>query len=190
MADSSSLERKPNEVLLAATAERLIDAGIPLDRCRVAMYTLHPETGSLLFDWDRQGNRIESGSRVEIAFSEDETEEWKASPLRHMMATGTQRLRRRLTGPDAVLDFTTFEEFRDQGFTDYYACMYGGGEALKLIQAGERSCGALLRWSTRHPDGFSDTDIAFIDSIVPALTTAIQAHVDQEASGRRSWVRV
>lgn len=175
-----SWEQKPNEELIAATAERLVAAGVPLDRCRVAMYTLHPEIGSLLFDWDRATNRPVAGQRQEIAYSIDESEEWKASPLRHMMATGTLRMRRRLTGPEAELDFPTFVEFRDEGFTDYYACMFGGTEALRLIKAGERSCGAILRWSTRHPDGFSDADIAFIDAIVPALTSAIQAHADQE----------
>jgi adenylate cyclase len=173
-------EKAPNEALVAATAERIVEAGVPLDRCRVAMYTLHPETGSLMFDWDRAENAALSGRRHEIAYSAGESDEWKASPLRHMMATGTMRLRRRLTGPDAKLDFTAFEEFREEGFTDYYACMFGGAEALRLIREGERSCGALLRWLTRHPDGFSDHDIAFIDSIVPALTSAIQAHLDQE----------
>ncbi|UUX51341.1 adenylate/guanylate cyclase domain-containing protein [Nisaea acidiphila] len=175
-----SWEKVPNEQLIAATAERLVEAGIPLDRCRVAMYTLHPEVGSLLFDWDRAGNLPETGRREEIAYTRDESEEWKASPLRHMMATGTLQMRRRLTGPGAQLDFQALVDFRDEGFTDYYACMFGGTEALRLIKEGERSCGAILRWSSRHPDGFSDRDIAFIDAIVPALTSAIQAHLDQE----------
>ncbi|MEO9904501.1 adenylate/guanylate cyclase domain-containing protein [Nisaea sp.] len=173
-------EKAPNEALVAATAERIVEAGVPVDRCRVAMYTLHPETGSLLFDWDRAENAPQSGHRHEIAYSDGDSEEWRASPLHHMMATGTMQFRRRLTGPDAKVDFPVLAEYHDEGFTDYYACMFGGKEALKLIRDGERSCGALLRWLTRHPDGFSDHDIAFIDSIVPALTSAIQAHLDQE----------
>ena len=173
-------EKAPNEALLAATAERIVAAGLPLDRCRVAMYTLHPETGSLMFDWDRAENAPQSGHRHEIAYSDGNSDEWKASPLHHMMATGTMRFRRRLAGPDAELDFPALTDFHAEGFTDYYACMFGGKEALRLIRDGERSCGAMLRWLTRHPDGFSDYDIAFIDSIVPALTSAIQAHLDQE----------
>jgi adenylate cyclase len=175
-----SWEKVPNEQLVAATRRSAVAAGLPLDRCRVAMYTLHPETGSLMFDWDRADNRPDTGLRHEIAYSKDESEEWKASPLRHMMATGTMKLRRRLTGPEAELDFPALAEFRDEGFTDYYACMFGGRDTLRLIREGERSCGAILRWSSRHPDGFSDRDIALIDAIVPALTSAIQAHVDQE----------
>ena len=173
-------EKAPNEALVAATAERIVAAGLPLDRCRVAMYTLHPETGSLMFDWDRAENAPQSGHRHEIAYSDGNSEEWKASPLHHMMATGTMRFRRRLAGPGAELDFPALTDFHAEGFTDYYACMFGGKEALRLIREGERSCGAMLRWLTRHPDGFSDHDIAFIDSIVPALTSAIQAHLDQE----------
>lgn len=175
-----SWEKAPNERLVAAAAERLVEAGIPIDRCRVAMYTLHPEIGSLMFDWDRATNEASAGERNEIAYTSSESEEWKASPLRHMMATGAMQFRRHLTGPQAVLDFPVLEDMRDEGFTDYYACMFGGPEALRLIKDGERSCGAILRWATREPDGFSDAHIAFIDSITPALTSAIQAHLDQE----------
>ena len=44
---------------------------------------------------------------------------WSKSPFFHMIEHGIPALRRRLDGPDAVLDFGVLNDIRGQGNTDY-----------------------------------------------------------------------
>ena len=74
------------------------------------------------------GRRAETEELLVVHGVRD-TDYYLASPMRPVFEEG-KPVRRRLTGPDAQLDYPMLQELRDQGLTDYLA--------LPLIQPGER----------------------------------------------------
>ena len=101
----------------------------------------------------------EQGTEVyEAPFRFLEEAEYRKSPVVHIYATGAP-IRRRLGGPGARYDFAVLEDFRQQGATDYYASPlhFTNGEIH------------VATFTTKHPDGFSDSDVASLELIVPPL---------------------
>jgi adenylate cyclase len=74
-------------------------------------------------------------------------------------------VRRRLTGPDAQLDFPMLLELRDEGLTDYLA--------LPVVAPGERYGAATF--ATDRDSGLTDDEIRFLHSLVPQLALHVEA---------------
>ncbi|MDA0241239.1 MAG: adenylate/guanylate cyclase domain-containing protein, partial [Proteobacteria bacterium] len=103
--------------LLEKCSLRLGAAGLPLSRTNIGFQILHPLYQAESHTWYRQ-----SGMEPPTHFSSgaDSMEEaWRRSPAFHMIENRIPVMRRRLTGPDAILDFEFLEEMRNQGGTDY-----------------------------------------------------------------------
>src|SRR5271166_4806096 len=111
--------------------QRLVGAGMPLWRAFAGMKTLHPQWGGYGYTWWRRLNAIqpqqfERGDEYEQGILE--------SPIGSLVRLGEARaatasgeaaepwlhLRRRLTGPDAQLDFPSLKELAAAGATDYF----------------------------------------------------------------------
>ena len=153
------------EALVGGFCERLAAAGIPLWRGFVGMRTLHPSIDAVACTWLR-GSGIESQS---IAHESVNSEQWKQSPLYHMMESKTFTLRRRLEGPDAELDFPMLRELRAQGATDYLA------RIIPFHVAGieDRRTGVIASWASDKPGGFSDADLAVLNRLQPRLALSL-----------------
>ncbi|MDP7242223.1 MAG: hypothetical protein QF639_05615 [Rhodospirillales bacterium] len=83
-------------------------------------------------------------------------EGWKQSPFYHMIETGIPYLRRRLAGPQAVLNFSVLKKFRASGGTDYlaYHVRFVDEENLQTYEHG-----MIGSWTTDRRSGFADHDI-------------------------------
>ena len=95
--------------------QRLVLGGLPLWRASAAMRTLHPQWGGYSYLWQRDLNAIEPS---QFERGEDRREVWLTSPFAFLVAQAQIRsghpdpwlhLRRRLTGPEALLDFPVLE---------------------------------------------------------------------------------
>src|SRR5215472_245820 len=112
--------------------QRLVAVGMPLWRAFAGMKTLHPQWGGYGYTWWRRLNAIqpqqfERGDEYEQGISN--------SPIGSLIRLGETRagtssggetdpwlhLRRRLTGPEAQLDFPSLAEYAAAGATDYFA---------------------------------------------------------------------
>jgi class 3 adenylate cyclase len=93
------------------------------------------------------------------------------SPIRVLHA-GATRLRRRLTGPHARLDFPILRELAAEGGTDYLAV------PVRFTSGGQ----AYVSWVSNQPHGFSDPDVAVLLGALPALALRleIQARIEEE----------
>ena len=143
----------PQDVL-ADLCDRLVRLGIPLWRVGVFVRTLHPQIMGRRFLW-RPGE--------EVAVSDAPYETMKAddflrSPVVHVYGTG-KPLRRRLVDPDCPIDFPVLREFQEEKITDYLASplIFTNGEIH------------VATWSTREADGFSDAEVAAIETVVAPL---------------------
>ena len=143
-------------------------AGIPLLRAHVAFRTLHPLFNAMGLNWTPdQGLAVWTFQRDESGSGP-----WLRSPPYHLIKTGKSFLRRRLTGPEAVLDFPILEEFRDQGATDYLVYL--------VIFDPEMETGIWGSWTTARPSGFSDADIRALQRIQRRFAVALKVTIKDQ----------
>lgn len=151
--------------MIAAVCERLVDAGLPLSRFGIFIRTLHPEIFGRNFIW-RQGQEVEIGT---VDFEILETPEFARSPLRIVFEQGLEA-RGRIDDPDSRR-FPFLDDLRAEGATDYIAV------PMPFLDGSIHA----TSWTTRHPRGFSDDDIAAIRTIMAPL-----ARVSEIISLRRT----
>jgi adenylate cyclase len=163
--------------IVGECCDRLLAAGIPLWRAFVSFRVLHPKFATLTFIW-RRGERSGSVERIETlhgeAFSSDD---WKQSPMNHMLTTQIPFLRRRLTGEEALLDFPVCRDLRDQGASDYVAWMI---PFARDDEPGPHMDGVIGSWSTDRPSGFSDPEIRSLMRIQRRLVVSLKVQIKQQ----------
>ena len=86
--------------------------------------------------------------------------QWQRSPMKHMLETNISVLRRRLTGPGALLDFEILKDLAKEGYTDYLVMATRALRPLDLFRddcpprhvrdLGVRSAGRLHRRRPRR----------------------------------------
>ena len=165
--------------LLQGFCERLVAAGIPLQRAHAAQRALHPVFGAVGFDWQRDARRA---IREDYTRASESNDWWLASPFYHMLRTGTLELREHLFDGKDASRFPLVEEFRAQGATDYFASMIHFRQAAigRGADPDETPEGMISSWTSDAPKGFSDRDIDAIKELLPVLALALKS-----ASGHR-----
>ncbi len=153
---------------LAELCARLIDCGIPLWRVAVFLRTLHPQVIARRFLW-RPGTEVEVN---EYPFDIIDTGEFRNSPVARVYATG-DAIRRRLADTDCSIDFPMLHDLRIEGATDYLA-------SPLLFIDGEIQ---LATWTTRQPGGFTDSQMAALDSIIPPLARVAEIRALRRTAG-------
>jgi adenylate cyclase len=159
------------ERLVEGCCERLWGAGVPLYRVMIGYRTLHPLFTSVSHVWRRDAplvterhdqRRPEAGAAFE------------RGPHGWMLRSGVSYLRRRLTGPEALLDFQVLTDLRDQGGTDYL------GFIGPFVEEG--ADGILGSWSTDRESGFSDDDIGTLLRIQRRLAVACKVTIKDQTA--------
>jgi adenylate cyclase len=145
--------------LLHELSWRLSAAGIPLARTTFHIGTLHPQFLGLFCRWQRATGETEESS---IAHGVRETKAYLLSPMRLVLEG--QTVRRRLEPAGATADFPILAELRAEGMTDYLATPLPFSDGRV----------AAATWSTDRAGGFSDQDIAAIESLLPALALLLE----------------
>lgn len=142
--------------ILKHLADRITQCGIPLHRAAVFVTTLHPNVMGRAFFWREDTEEVEVG---EADYSLLDTEDYKTSPVVHVLAT-KQEIRRHLSDPDCPDDFNVLQNFRDDNVTDYLVMPldFTNGETH------------VASWSTCQPGGFTDPQLAGLRRIRPALS--------------------
>ncbi len=153
LVDGAEGAPRPEQVV-QTLCERLLAAGVPLDRTAAFVRTLHPNVLGVRFVW-RPGQPV---AILHAPRSILDDAEFLNSPLLPVFDTG-QPLRRRLVDPDCPRDFPILEEFEAEGITDYVV------SPLRFL-SGENH---VVTWTTKAPEGFSDADVAALDAVVPPL---------------------
>ena len=177
------------EPVLDGLCARMAASGVPLLRGHASVSTIHPSVSSFGGTWWR----TRDAQRLRFQHEDQSLDRWQLSPFRAMIERNQMRLRKRLVGPEAELDFPVLEELRDQGGTDWLAHMVPFGDWSR----GDVPIGAVLSWVSDAPEGFSPEDEAVIDWLVPRFgmvayrvvseqvaVNVLDAYVGQDA-GRR-----
>src|SRR5690606_22945358 len=148
---------------------RLWAAGVPLYRVMIGYRTLHPLFTAISYIWHRD--------RPLITERHDERQPAAATAFQRgphggMLRSGVSYLRRRLSGPDALLDFPILTDLRDRGATDYL------GFIGPFVEEG--ADGILGSWSTDRESGFSDEDVGTLLRIQRRLAVACKVTIKDQ----------
>jgi adenylate cyclase len=157
------------ERLIEGCCRRLWAAGVPLQRVLIGYRTLHPLFTAVSHVWRRDGPLIaerHDQRQPEAAAS------FERGPHHWMLRSAVSYLRRRLTGPDALLDFPILTELRDHGATDYL------GFIGPFVDEGVD--GILGSWATDHEAGFSEEDIRILLRIQRRLAVACKVTIKDQ----------
>ena len=155
------------EMMLAELCDRLVQAGIPLWRVALFARTLHPEIIGRRFIW-------QPGIGVTITeglFDLLETDQFRNSPFGAVIKSG-RTIRHQLADRDNPEEFSIFRELRAQGATDYLATplIFTDGSVH------------VASWSTQQMRGFTDAQIAGIETIVKPLTRVAEIRALQRTA--------
>lgn len=162
--------------IFAGTCERLLAAAIPVKRAMVSFRTLHPLFGSVSMVW-RRGERI---SRSEHLHGEAFTSaQWQASPMFYILDSGIGFVRRRLDGPERLIDFPVLEDLAQQGFSDYlaYGVAFSNPSADDNVQNG-----ILGSWTTDRAGGFSAQNVGALMRIQRRLAVAFKSQIQAQVT--------
>src|SRR5229473_2369859 len=137
---------------------RLLGDGVPLWRATLYMGTLHPLIRGVGARWLRELKLIEE---FRILHGAEATDEYLQSPIRPTIERGTP-FRRSLV--EDTPEYPLLSKLKKAGVTDYFA--------LALNRTFRRF--PVVTWATDRPSGFSDTDIAALEDINPALAAIVE----------------
>ncbi len=143
---------------LATLAEGLVAHGLPVDRMLLSVRTIHPQILATGYLWNAGHDVVEVDRSYDIL----NAPEYLDSPFR-MIHEGAARVRRRLTGPNACIDMPLMTELVREGFTDYVGLQF-------VMSDGTRDA---ISMATRHPDGFTDEQIDFLQTLTPIISLIV-----------------
>ena len=156
--------------LLNGFCERARAAGLPIGRAILIIDTLHPIYEGRGFRWRED----ESDEEAILEFKRDDSSAslagWQSSPFYFLLEKGGGELRCRLLVGETA-GFESIEELRVAGQTDYLAIVHRFAPDAVI---GEMDNFA-SRWTTAHPEGFSDHAIEALRRLTPILGLAIKS---------------
>ena len=149
--------------LLDALCWRLYAAGLPVGRATLHIGTLHPQYAATGCRWVRQQGAtyellVQHGVRTSPIYL--------ASPMRPIFEEGA-RIRRRIEGDEAVLDFPILTDLKQQGYTDYVAL------PLQFSNGRIQAC----TFASDRPGGFADCDIEVLEALLLPLASVLEIFV-------------
>jgi adenylate cyclase len=162
------------EALFNGFCRQLVEDGVKLWRGYAAMRTLHPQWSGYGFTWRREHTSVQEEQFERNAAGNDDPT-FGTTPVHHLLVRAeagepNPRIRRHLVADAAERDFPILEEFYAAGATDYFAQVFTFGDGT-ASQGG----GVFFSFTGDGADGFTEDDLALIQTALPALSLAVKA---------------
>ena len=155
------------------TMQRLLAAGVPIDRMNVGVRILHPLFDGMSITWTREG-----GAEVNYAELVDQDgSEFRLSPFYVMLSEQQREWRLHLDTDPAAERFPLLMQLKTKGFTDYIALIVAFGGAPLHPQSYD---GIGTSWSTRAPQGFSAADIFAMRAVLSPLALVFRLAIKDQ----------
>jgi adenylate cyclase len=145
--------------LLEALCQRLSDSGVPVWRSVLSVRAIHPQILSTVYYWLRDADSVVLNRGHDIL----DDPIYLNSPFK-VIHDGAAGLRRRLVGPNQVVDFPVVQELKEQGGTDYVV--------LPLVFSDGKI--NVISFASDAPQGFRTADLQRIDSLLPLLALILE----------------
>ncbi|WP_205769525.1 adenylate/guanylate cyclase domain-containing protein [Microvirga sp. KLBC 81] len=155
--------------ILHGFCDRLVEAGLPVNRVNMIIDTLHPVYEGRAFRWRKNRAEIEPVVEYGRTNEGEAAENWRRSTYYHLFHTGDDMLRRRI-GPEHPVDFVVLDELREEGQTDYLALAHRFAAEGSI---GEMDC-VYSSWTTDVDSGFSDDHVSLLRDLALPLALAMK----------------
>ena len=144
--------------ILTSLSERLIEAGLPLDRATTAIEVLHSEHAGVARRWERG----KGADEFVLAYGPQTAEVIANSPFKAAHDSGDWLMLKMAETPDDA--FSIVPELRADGFR-HYICA-----PVTFINGMQNG----FTFATKAEGGFSAEDIALLRAIFPALSSLME----------------
>ena len=148
--------------LLDGVARKLVERGVPLWRCYLALPTVNPLFRVVNCTW-----RPDTAAALETISHEQSPTTFDESPFGLMQKEGQEMRRWRLEEPDGDGGFAILAGFKKAGATDHFA----GLLAFQNEEAPSMP-GLVLSFTTDRPGGFTDGELAMLGRLTPLIGLA------------------
>ena len=105
------LEDTPVDIWLEAFCNRLVAAGVPLQRVNMTVRAHHPEIGTVAFRWHRE----DGNERQDFQRSGTAPDDYLKSPIYYLVTGNIDEIRQNLTVSEPKLEFPIWPH-------DRYSC--------------------------------------------------------------------
>jgi adenylate cyclase len=169
----SGIADAPLTSLVEAAMQRLIAAGVPIDRMNVGVRILHPLFDGMSITWTR-----ETGAELFYAALVDQDgSDFRVSPFYVMLSSEQREWRLRIERDPAAERFPLLMQLKAKGFTDYLALIVAFGGAPLHPHSYD---GIATSWSTRSPQGFVAADIAAMRAVLTPLALVFRLAINDQ----------
>jgi adenylate cyclase len=151
-----------------ALANVLVRAEFPLSSLRLFVRTLNPQLFARFYSWQRDEDEVVEN---EATHAGARSEQYLNSPFA-LIIKGEGGVRRRLEGPDPLLDFPILEDLIKQGATDYVAVPlnFSDGQINVLTLVSDAR------------GGFTTDQLGNLYEILPNLGRLLESHAQRISS--------
>jgi adenylate cyclase len=153
--------------VLTELCGRLTAGGFPLARAVVWVRTLHPQVVGRRFVWQPDTGTVVGEASFELL----DREVFRASPMAQIKSAET--VRRRLADAACPMDYPILHDLRKEGVTDYVITPlhFTNGEIH------------FASWATRQAGGFTDAEMAIVESIAAPLARVAEIRAYYRVAG-------
>lgn len=160
--------------IFSSMCERLNECRVQVDRATLGWTTLHPLIEAEMVYWTAGNGAVHE----RYSHQEDEGEDWINSPMRAVLHSGEDMLRRKLRGANSVHDYPLCEQLSNDGYADYV--VLSTGFDLPALQDMHGKTGILISWATTSVEGFSDDELFAIQYLQKRFALAARAAIQAE----------
>jgi adenylate cyclase len=160
----------PETELIRGFCERCRAGGLDLSRGLVFIDTLHPIYEGRGFRWNDTPSNESDTFEYTSSSDGDAAKNWRRSAFHHMLENGHDELVIDLAETNSH-DFSMIGDLADKGHRHFLAFVHRFGDAGTL---GQMDC-FYSYWTTRRSRGFSNSELAALRDLVPALGLAIKS---------------
>ena len=161
--------------LFEQLCRRLRASGVSVMRGSVNFNVLHPLYSAGALTWTNDGVDLRL-----FAWTGRESDEYRSSPLYHVVTHGLPLIRRRLTGPTALLDFPVLTDLRDRGGHDYLLLLIPFTEPGGVLPADRTARrGIICSWVSDRSSGFTDEELLLLQRLTSRLVVALKGRLER-----------
>ncbi|WP_420013617.1 hypothetical protein [Tateyamaria sp.] len=164
-------------VTLKALGTRLLGGGVPVARISIGRSVLHPVIGLLDMQWERETGQVNTqtvtGAQVLSELDRD-------NPFADLSRDEFSSITADLRDPKEIARYQIFKQLAASGMTGYAAFARKFGTRQKLYsRVSEHFRGASLSFATKRFSGFSASDLAGLERLVPAICVCARVDTDR-----------
>jgi adenylate cyclase len=169
----SGIADVPLNHVVEVAMQRVLAAGVPLDRMNVGCRILHPLFDGMSITWTPEG-----GAEVSYQTLVDQDgSDFRVSPFYVMLTGGNTEWRLRLDRESTIERFPLLIQLKEKGFTDYLALVVAFGNEPLHPRSYD---GLATSWSSRSPQGFSEDDVEIMRGVLTPLALVFRLAIKDQ----------